>query len=167
MDKEPKNEILYPKLREEILKMMKQDQIVVTGIYDESVIKRNTKRIKDIISQFGWPSISLIGTDGSHAAWLLVQHSDYDIPFQKEALKLLQIAVEKGEASKKNLAYLIDRVKVNSGELRLFGTQFKDNKPLPIENEEQLEERRKEYELEPFEEYRKQMEAREKHNAVL
>jgi len=158
-NKNQKNEILNQELRREILEMRDRDQEMLAGQYDNSVIRKNTARVKEIINQYGWLGISEIGADGSEALWLLVQHSDHDLEFQRRALELLRAAVKRGEASKRNLAYLIDRVRVNSGEKQLFGTQFQMDKlePEPIENPELLEKRRQEYGLEPLEEYRKKM----------
>ena len=63
-----------------------------------------------------------MGKDGSNAAWLLVQHADEDKPLQRLALQKLEAAVRKGEASKSNLAYLTDRVRVNAGQKQVYGT---------------------------------------------
>lgn len=150
-------ENINQELKKEILDMMDRDQDMLKGEYNNSVVRKNTERAKETMEEYGWPGNSLIGLSASHAFWLLVQHSDHDLEFQKEALELLRQVVEKGEASKSNLAYLMDRVRVNSGEPQLFGTQFQQDRlePQPIEDPEHLEERRKEYELGPFEEYRK------------
>jgi hypothetical protein len=89
--------------------------------------------------------------------WLLVQHCDRDIEFQKTCLHLLTEAVIAEDAPKRHLAYLTDRVLVNEGLPQLYGTQilFKDGQliPYPIEQPGQLAERRAEMELEPFEDY--------------
>lgn len=166
MEKEPKikgNE----KLREELITMMDEDQKAGETHdwknYFEVVRKRNTERLKEIISEYGWPGFSLVGKDGSRAAWLLAQHSDHDLEFQKQALGLLKKAVKKEDASKRNLVYLTDRVLRHSGKPQLFGTQFEEKKdgkwgPQPIEDPEHLDERRKKFGLEPFSEYEKIME---------
>lgn len=131
MEKEPKIE-RNEKLGEELIEMMDEDQRTGKAhdwkSHFEVVRKRNTERLKEIINEYGWPGISLVGEDGSNAAWLLVQHSDHDLEFQKQALELLKQAVEKEDASKRNLAYLIDRVRVHSGQPQLFGTQFEKKK---------------------------------------
>ncbi|MEX2117516.1 MAG: DUF6624 domain-containing protein [Bacteroidota bacterium] len=61
--------------------------------------QRNTERMKDIIQQAGWPGKSLVGEDGAEVAWLLVQHADHDIQFQKNMLPLIEEAAKKGEAT--------------------------------------------------------------------
>jgi hypothetical protein len=59
----------------------------------------NTERMKDIIQRAGWPGKSLVGEDGAEVAWLLVQHADHDIQFQKSMLPLIEEAAKKGEAT--------------------------------------------------------------------
>jgi hypothetical protein len=55
---------------------------------------RNRARMKEIVDRYGWPGKSLVGGDGSNAAWLLVQHADPDHPFQKRCVGLLADAVK-------------------------------------------------------------------------
>ncbi|HED66179.1 MAG TPA: hypothetical protein ENJ09_11565, partial [Planctomycetes bacterium] len=33
-------------------------------------------RLKEVLREHGWPGISLVGADGSSAAFLIVQHAD-------------------------------------------------------------------------------------------
>jgi hypothetical protein len=109
----------------------------------------NTERMKKIIAQHGWPGKSLVGQDGAFAAWLLVQHATHDVKFMEDCLALMQAAADRGEASRKDLALLTDRVRIRQGKPQLYGTQLKQGPdgefvPEPIEDEEHLEERRKE-----------------------
>lgn len=67
-----------------------------------------------------------------------------------------------GEVSKQDMAYLEDRVRVNTGRATLYGTQFYNDDhgqfgPRPIENPEALNERRAAAGLSPFEEYEREM----------
>jgi hypothetical protein len=125
--------------------------------------RRNTEWMKGIVDRHGWPGKSLVGDDGAHAAWLLVQHADHDRAFQKRCLALLAEAVKKGEATGANLAYLTDRVRVGDKQKQVYGTQFKtvDGKLVPesIEDEANVDKRRKEVGLPTLAEYLKQAEA--------
>ena len=118
-------------------------------------------KLKETIKIHGWPGHSLIGEDGTEAFWLLVQHQDEDINFQKECISLLEEAVKNGEASKQSLAYLIDRVRKNEGLPQIYGTQFVDKNGkmslYPVEDPEGLDERRKEMNLEPWIKYKQLM----------
>ena len=81
-------------------------------------------RLKEIINQYGWPGISLVGLEGESAMWLLVQHQDEDVDFQKECLDLLKKAVDDNEAPFRDYAYLVDRVKVHENLSQIYGTQW-------------------------------------------
>jgi hypothetical protein len=125
----------------------------------EEIDKRNTAWLKGIVDKHGWPGKTLVGEEGAHNAWLLVQHADRDRPFQKRCLELLKDEVRKGEAAGKDLAYLTDRVLVGEGKKQLYGTQFttKDGElvPSPIEDEANVDKRRKEVGLDTLAEYTK------------
>jgi Family of unknown function (DUF6624) len=86
----------------------------------------NTDRLRAIIAEHGWPGRALVGDDGAEAAWLIAQHADHQLDFQREALALLERAVHDGDASASHLAYLKDRVRMNEGRPQLFGTQVAD-----------------------------------------
>lgn len=42
--------------------------------------------MKKIVKKHGWPGISLVGKKASVGAWLLAQHADRDLRFQKNVL---------------------------------------------------------------------------------
>jgi hypothetical protein len=66
----------------------------------------NTDRLREIVREYGWPGVSLVGEQGSDAAWLLAQHADRQLDFQREVLPLLERAVDAGEAKPAHVAYL-------------------------------------------------------------
>lgn len=149
-------------LCQELMSMQGHDQIVRSTIsvkYAPGVLiepddlarwtfvdRVNTARMKEIVAQYGWPGHSLVGEEGALAAWLLVQHADEDVGFQKHCLELLRTAVAAGEASAKHLAFLTDRVRVNEGKPQLYGTQLKARdgnwESADIEDVARLDERR-------------------------
>ncbi len=76
-------------LRKELLAMVKEDQDVLRELQNsgelgtieyhpriKAIHERNNKRIKEIISEHGWPGIDIVGKDGAEAAWLITQHAD-------------------------------------------------------------------------------------------
>ncbi|MFT3842900.1 MAG: hypothetical protein QM723_38285 [Myxococcaceae bacterium] len=162
--------VAQPKLRKELLAMKDVDQEarqaqVKAAFKDENANKKaeaidvaNTKRMKEIVATKGWPGKSLVGEDGASAAWLLVQHADKDLPFQKLCLAKLEEAKNKGEVEPQNWAYLVDRVAVAEKRPQTFGTQFDNElKPRPIEDEAHVDERRKSVGLGTLAQYREQM----------
>jgi hypothetical protein len=119
---------------------------------------RNTDRLREIIEANGWPGYSLVGEQGAEHAWLIAQHSDNQLDFQREVLGLLTRAVAHGEASPKHVAFLTDRVRTNEGREQLYGTQMSGSLagqtvPWPVEDPGRLDERRAAVGLEPFAEY--------------
>lgn len=85
--------------------------------------RKNGYLIRKIVGEHGWPGRSLVGDDGSAAAWLVVQHMDMDLDFQRRCLALMQEAFLIGEVSPRNLAYLTDRVLTHEGKQQMYGTQ--------------------------------------------
>lgn len=162
-------------LRAELLKRMERDQEVRRGMRpgleereEAKLIERlrkvdgdNTSWLRDVISTHGWPGITLVGEDGAHAAWLLVQHAPQNL--QEQCLPLLERAVEQGEARKHDWAYLLDRVLMHRGEPQMFGTQFivRGGTPTshPIRDEETVDERRAELGLGSIAEHAKLLES--------
>jgi hypothetical protein len=121
------------------------------------VDRDNTERMKDILGRHGWPGKSLVGAGGAQAAWLLAQHADHDRRFQRRCLVLLREAVKKGEATGAQLAYLTDRLRVADKRRQVYGTQMVvvagKPQPAPIEDEANVDRRRKEVGLPPLAEY--------------
>jgi hypothetical protein len=141
---------------------------VKTGRFDKGIDKENTKELKNIVKKYEWPTISMVGKKASFNAWLLVQHADLDINFQKRVLKLMNDVFKKNpkDVEKRNIAYLTDRVLVREKKKQMYGTQFyrKGNKlvPRPIVDMKDLDKRRNAINPEPFSTYKKQMETRNK-----
>lgn len=169
MNNEIKNEyIQFPALATEIKQMFDEDQNMRRrdlknpegGHWDRSLDKRNTERMKEIIAEFGLLGASKIGTEGANHVYLLIQHADHDVAFQSQCLELMRNMPE-GEFEKDKVAYLTDRTKVNQGLPQVYGTQWeqKDGEhiPQPIEDEENVEFRRKEMGLCTMDESRKDM----------
>ena len=103
----------------------------------KAVDAENTKWLKGVVEKHGWPTNTLVGTDGADAAWLLAQHADADPKFQRYCLDLMA-KLPKNEVSQTKLAYLTDRVLLAEGKKQLYGTQFISVdgkwKPRPLED---------------------------------
>jgi hypothetical protein len=165
------SEVKEPKIREEILARAKKEQDLRFKLIKEGGFKptpeevkalneidtANRTWLKEIIEKHGWPGKTLVGVDGAHMAWLMIQHADADLPLQKKCLGLLQAAVKQGEATGMDLAYLTDRVLAAEGKKQRYGTQLeqKEGKLVlkPVEDEANLDARRKELGMQPLAEY--------------
>ena len=108
------------------------------------------------ISKYGWPSSKLVGIKGEFAAWLIAQHADFDVNFQEKCLNLLK-RLPKTSNRRKIIAYLTDRTLVDRKKKQIYGTQFYHGKPRPIKYIRNLDKRRKEMSLVPFEVYKRRM----------
>lgn len=125
------------------------------------VDKLNTTHLKKILALYDWITISKFGPEADSNAWLLVQHADLDPDFQARCAFLLEQLLPMGETSKKNFAYLYDRVALkflNIGLKQRYGTQAKlvngKFELFPYEGTlEELNKRRQEVGLPSAEEY--------------
>ncbi|MBF9221637.1 DUF6624 domain-containing protein [Hymenobacter ruricola] len=121
--------------------------------------ERNTRRVTEIIDQYGWPGKSLVGRMGSTTAFLVIQHSEPTV--QRKYLPMMREAVAKGELSKGNLALLEDRVLIGLGKPQIYGSQLHTDPNTgktefsPIEDEAHVDERRSAVGLEPLAAYAK------------
>jgi hypothetical protein len=95
------------------------------GTYDEemqNVHVENARALDRIVSQHGWPGVSLVGLDGCRAAWMIAQHSICTPDLQRRFLDLLEEAVAKAEAPAKQAAMLTDRIRFNEDRPQVYGT---------------------------------------------
>lgn len=85
--------------------------------------RENTEWLKKDLRENGWPKISQFGPVADRQAWLLVQHADQDVAFQREVLGLLEGLVAAKETSPRNYGMLWDRVATAENRLQRYGTQ--------------------------------------------
>lgn len=117
----------------------------------EKITKNNSEWLKKIIYKKGWMPREFLGKKGEIHEWLIIQHSN-DIAFQKKYLSFLE-NLPKNKERKQNIAYLTDRILINENKKQLYGTQFQNKKPFPIHDSENLNKRRREMDLEDFNEH--------------
>lgn len=157
----PESTIQFPELAIEINAMAKTDQdmreknLTEPDSWDESVDERNTARMKEIVAHLGWPTVSRVGKEAAHNAWLLVQHTRNQTGFQEQCLKLMeQEPLE--EVDRRDIAMLADRIRINRHQPQIYGTQFREihgqHTPLEIEDQEHVNERRSQMGMESLNE---------------
>jgi Family of unknown function (DUF6624) len=103
-------------------------------------------RMKEIVTKYGWPGRSLVGTEAAAAAWLIVTHAVRDVAFQRLALEAMK-KLPPCEVENSHLADLTDRVLIGEGKKQLYGTMLDVKEdgtfaPLPIEDEANVDKRR-------------------------
>jgi hypothetical protein len=122
--------------------------------------------LQKIFRQHGFPNYEQVGQNGSHNFWLLMQHQDLHPQFQEEVLAKMKEEADKGKALMTDYVYLLDRVKVNTNQLQVYGTQMTINstgtsyEPKPTIDPERLNERRKSVGLDSIESYTETMNTR-------
>lgn len=131
--------IPYPeKMKTDLKVMYKKDQDIQNLIINTSnekvdkselerkkyaIFKTNCSTLKNYFEEYGYPTINHNGKKISHTFWLLVQHCDHDIDFQKSVLKAMKSELKNNNVAKVDYAYLYDRVQINNGKKQLYGTQ--------------------------------------------
>lgn len=145
-------------LRHELLDLQAADQAERTGQAATNGDADRAARLAEIIDAHGWLSSDLVGEDGASAAWLIAQHADFDVAFQQRALGLMTDAVVAGLADASELAFLEDRVAVNTGAEQTYGTQIRcrggvAEPATPISDPGEVDQRRAGVGLEPLADY--------------
>jgi hypothetical protein len=107
------------------------------------------ERMQQVIAQSGWPKLSEVGNDGSFAAWALAQHSNI-VAFQERCIKAMEPLLTLKEVNPIDYAHLVDRVMFNQKQKQVYGQA---EPGYPIENEVELNDRRKKIGLIPMQEY--------------
>ena len=150
-------------LAAEILSMAERDQAMRRAAmsgearWDRELDRVNTERLRAIVAVIGWPTRTQVGDKAEHAAWLLAQHADHDLAFQKQALELMSREPDT-EVCPKHLAYLEDRISVSEGRPQRYGTQLRGTpeagyRPAPLADDRTVDELRLRVGLEPLAEY--------------
>ena len=123
----------------------------------ERLDSANLRRLREIISEHGWPGISMVGYAGAATAFLIVQHANHEA--QVEFLPVIKAAAEAGEADRQHVAMLQDRILVTQDKAQLYGTQLYHDETTgklelyPIEDEANVDARRLEIGMPPLAEY--------------
>jgi hypothetical protein len=142
------------------------DSIMKLQAAEKQIFDRHIPILKEIVNKNGYPTIKKVGAEASTHFFTLIQHSDSDPAFQASMLPVLKKLSAKGQISKKDYAFLYDRVQRNSGKKQLFGTQLSfdshgnlfdsTNKimiPPDLADPRNVDRRRKKMGLEPLEQY--------------
>lgn len=121
---------------------------------------KNLIVVKEYFKTNGFPGIKENGNISSLDFWLIVQHGDNDVAFQRKVVKAMKKELKHKNANARNYAYLYDRVQKNQKKPQLYGTQMVwdslgVHSPYKLKSPEKVNQLRKEMELEPIEDYKK------------
>jgi hypothetical protein len=121
------------------------------------VVRRHASALEAIIEHHGWPGKTLVGEDGGHAAWLLLQHAIEKPDLVRRGLPILRAAVARGEAPPAQAAYLAVKICFFERRPQRYGTQFDWDaegrmSPWVLEDPERVDEYRSAVGLGPLQE---------------
>lgn len=111
-DQSGRNELGEPSKKEDIKALWERIHI------QDSI---NLVKVKQILDSLGWPDVDSIGTRGSTALFLVIQHAD--LATQEQYLPMMRQAVKDRNARGSQLALLEDRVAMRKGKKQIYGSQ--------------------------------------------
>ncbi|MFC5409519.1 DUF6624 domain-containing protein [Larkinella bovis] len=155
-DKDQKERAAYDAIERQYGWGAKESQDARQKIKDMD--KEHLGEVEKIIAQVGgYPGKSVVGQPLDQVAFLIIQHST-DRTVHEKYLPMVTEAAQKGELDKAGVAFLTDQVKVQKKEKQIYGTQIHINNKgekdvYPVEDEANLDKRRKQMDLEPMAAY--------------
>lgn len=117
----------------------------------------NLLKVKSVLDVYGWLGKDKIGSAGSSALFLMIQHSE--IETQLQYLPMMRDAVKNNRASASSLALLEDRVLLRQNKKQIYGSQISNDPSTggycvqPLEDPDNVNKRRAEVGLGKIEEY--------------
>lgn len=139
------------------------DEFMAAVEAQDRIHARNFSRLETIVAEYGWPGRRLVGEQASGAALIVLQHAD--VEHQKRYLPLLRAAAADGDIAPFHLARLEDGIRQREGRNQIYGTLVVSDSNgqatlYPIEDPENLDERREAAGLSPIDEQLKEMETK-------
>ncbi len=119
-----------------------------------------TVKLKTIVSENGWPTLSMVGVKTSEDAMLILIHTS-DHAWQSAMIPRLEKFADNDEIVGSGLAVVIDKKLVAAGVKQRFGTQFKfedgEMAMYAVEDPAQLDDLRAKWLLPPVDVYKQMM----------
>lgn len=148
-------------LQKKLKQMVNEDQKIRSSFPKkpadiDRLNSEHTDIIKEIIAEFGVIDSERFGEETARNASLIIQHSTHEL--RKKYISM-QEKLPLQKIYKRGFAYMKDRVLVEENKPQLYGTQMKvlnkegDLAFNPINDFSNIDNRRKEIGLEPFQEY--------------
>ena len=122
-----------------------------------AIREEHAARLWDVLDDLeAWPGRGVVGEDGADAAWRIAQYAITDPELQRRCVRAMETAVDLGDASPVQHAFLVDRVRMSEGRPQLYGSQVvrgPDGTSLvawPVDDVEAVDERRARLGLPPL-----------------
>lgn len=121
----------YSEVKKTLEKVLVDDQKFRQPTYDfikqNPIDRKNIKIVTKIIDSLGWLCEDKIGHDANLALFVAIQHAD-KLETMEKYLPIMRKATKAGNADKRQLAYLIDRIELANNRKQIYGTQPSINK---------------------------------------
>jgi hypothetical protein len=136
----------------------------MTAIWQQitPIDEANQKALLDMLPPEGWFTISKYGKEASKAAFLIVQHSDATL--WRRFVPVLERLAQNGEVAGADYALMYDRLALSEGRKQRYGSQMRCEAgkwtAFPLEDADQVEERRAALKMRPYAEYLAQFASR-------
>jgi tetratricopeptide (TPR) repeat protein len=117
----------------------------------------NLAQVEVILGERGWLGPDIVGTDGSNALFLVIQHAN--LKTQEKYLPMMRAPVMAKKAEAQSLALLEDRVALGEGRHQTYGSQIGFNQKtrkyyiLPLDDPDGVDQRRAAVGLQPLADY--------------
>jgi hypothetical protein len=122
----------------------------------EKLHLKNARKLKTMISQHGFPTLSNAGEQGVRLSWLIIHHSISWPDFMRDCVVQMRLAASQNDYLLDLLAYTEDRMAFFEGRPQLYGTNSDwingELKRTPIEDPKNIDIRRKSMGLPPISE---------------
>ena len=155
------------KLREELIKMSGRQRELLQQVVAKDQTKQSerdklhklyeddTVKLCQIVKANGWPTTAVVGEDGVFATFQILKNGTFEL--QRDLLPVIIAAIKADPSQKREFAGLFDRLRVSAGMKQLFGTQAVSIGGFlvlyPIEDQANLDARRKDFGLSPIDTY--------------
>jgi Ca-activated chloride channel family protein len=120
----------------------------------EATKQRVTERLCSMLNTGLWPTKSVVGPEVS-SIWINLIRTYFPFPLQRELAQLIAAGVDKNEIDKdRELAAMIDRLRLSAGAAQTFGTQATEQNGFivlyPLQSEDKVDAFRADYHLPPL-----------------
>jgi hypothetical protein len=129
-----------------------------------TIDRQNSVDFKKLLELYAWFPISQFGAATDEDAWLLFEQIDFDAPYRRKVLAVIEPLVAKNETNPVNFAFMVDRVATSyqdpaKRKPQRYGTQGECSgpntwDPFPVEDPQNLDARRTEVGLGPMAEHK-------------
>ena len=164
---------LDKKLKQELIKMSAKQRELLEELVEKDQSKQSdqkklnqtyedhTLKLCQILKTNGWPIMDEVGYNVVVATFRILKNAG-NFELQRDLLPVIVAAIKKDPIQKREFAALIDRLRVSAGQKQIFGSQATSMGGFlvlyPIEDEANVDSRRKEYGLGTIDEYKRSLE---------